>query len=127
MVIVFRLAVALLRSRFVLGGGVGVCGLGLVLLSGFIGFRVFTNMSVVCGGVIMDQLSHIIILIVLIVSIARLVSSCKNLFFWEKVKGLRCKREFERAVVGVAGRTVRVFLVGNIFLFFFEFSLLPTL
>ena len=127
MVIVFRLAITLLRSRFVLGGGAGVCGLGLVLLRGFIRFRIFTNMSIVCGGVIIDQLSYIIILIALIVSIARLVSSCKNLFVWEKVKGLRCKREFERAVAGVAGRTVVVFLVGNIFLFFFELRLLPTL
>lgn len=80
MVIIFRLAVALLRSRFVLGGGVGVCGLRLVLLRGFIGFRTFTNMSFVCGGVVADQLSYIIVLITLIVSIARLVSSCKNLF-----------------------------------------------
>lgn len=55
------------------------------------------------------------------VSIASLVSRCKNLFLWEKgeKRGEKYKNGFETAVVGVAVRSSVIFLVSNVFFFFF--------
>ncbi|YP_009054294.1 NADH dehydrogenase subunit 4 (mitochondrion) [Mya arenaria] len=118
-------------SGFILGGGMSVFSLGLILFMGFISFSNYLSVAFVSGGVYMDQISYIMVLMTVMVSMASLVSSCKNLFLWEKGEksGEKYKNGFETAVVGVAVSSSVMFLVSNVFFFFFffEFSLLPTL
>nr|QLY89534.1 NADH dehydrogenase subunit 4 [Dreissena polymorpha] len=120
-------------SFFRASGGALILSMSLPLLS-FMFFSMSSSPVMFCDGFfLLDYLSVLMVVMSFFVIMSSLVSSCKDLYFSEKVLQKNALKllsfGFEGAVLTVFTCCVGVFCSKNIFCFylFFELSLLPTL